>query len=97
ASAAAALAPTATWLVVFRAAQGVGGAIVMPLTLTVISAAVPKEKRAQVVGGAIVDGISWQWIFWVNVPIGIVLVPLVLRNLDETHGGLAQKLDLKGL
>src|SRR5919206_342706 len=50
ASAAAALAPTATALVVARAAQGVGGAIVMPLTLTVISAAVPKEKRAQAFG-----------------------------------------------
>jgi EmrB/QacA subfamily drug resistance transporter len=114
ASAAAALAPTASALVAFRAAQGVGGAIVMPLTLTVISAAFPKEKRAQalgvwggvaglavalgpVVGGAIVDGISWQWIFWVNVPLGIVLVPLVLRNLDESYGGVTSKLDLKGL
>ena len=114
ASAAAALAPTATTLVIARAAQGVGGAIVMPLTLTVISAAVPKEKRTQalgvwggvaglavalgpVVGGAIVDGISWQWIFWLNVPFGIVLVPLILRNLDESYGGVARKLDLKGL
>src|SRR4051812_43631297 len=114
ASAAAALAPTAATLVIARAAQGVGGAIVMPLTLTVISAAVPKEKRTQalgvwggvaglavalgpVVGGAIVDGISWQWIFWVNVPFGIVLVPLILRNLDESYGGVARKLDLKGL
>jgi hypothetical protein len=35
-----------------------------------------------VVGGAIVDGISWHWIFWVNVPIGVVLVPLALRKLD---------------
>ena len=114
ASAAAALAPTATALVVARTAQGVGGAIVMPLTLTVISASVPKEKRTQalgiwggvaglavalgpVVGGAIVDGISWQWIFWVNVPFGIALVPLILRNLEETHGGMGSKLDLKGL
>src|SRR5881398_1321316 len=45
ASAAAALAPSAGALVVARAAQGVGGALVMPLTLTVIAAAVPKEKR----------------------------------------------------
>src|SRR5690242_8057995 len=88
ASAAAALAPSATALVVARAAQGIGGAIVMPLTLTVISASVSKEKRAQaigiwgavaglavalgpVVGGAIVDGISWHWIFWLNVPVGV--------------------------
>src|ERR671911_292504 len=32
-----------------------------------------------VVGGAVVDGIAWQWIFWLNVPIGVVLVPLALR------------------
>src|SRR5205823_1816587 len=87
ASAAAALAPSVGALVAARAAQGVGGAIVTPLTLTILSAAVPKEKRGlalgawggiaglavalgPVVGGAIVDGISWQWIFWLNVPIG---------------------------
>jgi EmrB/QacA subfamily drug resistance transporter len=113
ASAAAALAPDVTTLVLARTAQGIGGAIVMPLTLTVIASAVPKEKRAQalgiwgavaglavalgpVVGGAIVDGISWQWIFWLNVPIGVVLVPLVLRKLAETHGPAA-RLDLRGL
>jgi len=113
ASAAAALAPSATVLVVARAAQGVGGAIVMPLTLTILSASMPKEKRTMaigiwggiaglavalgpVVGGAIVDGISWHWIFWVNVPIGLVLVPLALRKLDESHGPAAA-LDLKGL
>ena len=112
-SAAAALAPSATALIVARAAQGVGGALVMPLTLTIISAAMPKEKRAAaigiwggvaglavalgpVVGGAIVDGISWHWIFWLNVPIGIVLVPLALRRLDETHGP-AMSLDFRGL
>ena len=113
ASAAAALSTSATELVVARAVQGVGGAIVLPLTLTILSAAMPKEKRTMaigiwggisglavalgpVVGGAIVDGISWHWIFWINVPFGVVLVPLALRKLDETHGG-SKSLDLKGL
>ena len=50
ASAAAALAPDATSLVVARTAQGIGGAIVMPLTLTIISGAFPKEKRAAAIG-----------------------------------------------
>jgi EmrB/QacA subfamily drug resistance transporter len=43
-----------------------------------------------------VSGISWHWIFWLNVPIGIVLIPLALRRLDESHGPAA-KLDLPGV
>jgi EmrB/QacA subfamily drug resistance transporter len=113
ASAAAALAPSIGALVAARAAQGVGGAIVTPLTLTILSAAVPAEKRGvalgawggigglavalgPLVGGAVVDGLSWQWIFWINVPLGVVLIPLALRRLDETHGP-SDRLDLPGL
>jgi EmrB/QacA subfamily drug resistance transporter len=48
------------------------------------------------VGGAVVSGISWHWIFWLNVPIGIALIPLALMRLQETHGP-AGKLDLAGL
>jgi EmrB/QacA subfamily drug resistance transporter len=112
ASAAAALAPSSEWLIAARAVQGFGAAIVMPLTLTILSAAVPKEKRGlalgawsgiaglavamgPLVGGAVVDGISWQWIFWLNVPIGIVVVPLATR-LRESHGP-DKALDVPGL
>jgi EmrB/QacA subfamily drug resistance transporter len=112
-SAAAALAPSAGVLIAARAAQGVGGAIITPLTLTILSAGVPANRRGAfigawsgiaglavafgpLVGGAVVSGISWHWIFWLNVPIGIVLIPLVLRRLDETYGPAA-KLDLTGL
>jgi len=48
------------------------------------------------VGGAVVEGISWEWIFWVNVPIGLVAVPLVLAKIKESHGPVAA-LDLGGL
>src|ERR1700753_800276 len=102
-SAAAALAPTIAALDAARALQGIGGAIVMPLTLTILSAAVPPERRGlalgawggitglavafgPLVGGAVVSGISWHWIFWLNVPIGLVLIPLVLTRLDESRG-----------
>jgi EmrB/QacA subfamily drug resistance transporter len=47
-------------------------------------------------GGAIVEGLSWQWIFWLNVPLGIILVPMALLLLRETHGPDAA-LDLPGL
>ncbi len=112
-SAAAALAPSGDVLVVARAIQGVGAAIVMPLTLTLLSAAVPAERRGMalgawgaitglaialgpLVGGAIVEGLSWQWIFWLNVPIGALVVPLAARFLAESHGPDA-RLDLPGL
>ena len=47
------------------------------------------------VGGAVVDGIAWQWIFWLNVPIGLAVIPLA-RMLDESHGP-DKALDLPGL
>ncbi|MGI8534611.1 MAG: MFS transporter, partial [Candidatus Limnocylindrales bacterium] len=49
-----------------------------------------------VVGGAIVEGIEWHWIFWINVPIGIVLVPLAWLRLGESRGA-SGSLDLVGL
>jgi EmrB/QacA subfamily drug resistance transporter len=113
ASAAAALAPNVESLIAARAVQGVGGAIITPLTLTILSAAVPAEKRGlalgawggigglgialgPVIGGAVVEGLSWQWIFWLNVPIGIVLAPLAARRLTESLGP-DSRLDLPGL
>jgi EmrB/QacA subfamily drug resistance transporter len=49
-----------------------------------------------VVGGAVVEGLSWQWIFWLNVPLGIVLAPLAARRLTESLGP-DSRLDLRGL
>jgi EmrB/QacA subfamily drug resistance transporter len=112
ASAAAALAPSADWLIAARAVQGIGAAIVTPLTLTILSAAVSRERRGvalgawsgiaglavamgPLVGGAVVEGISWQWIFWLNVPVGLVLLPLATQ-LTETHGP-DKALDFPGL
>src|SRR3954451_2010150 len=86
ASAAAALAPTIGALDPARAVQGLGGAIVLPLTLTILSGSVPPDRRGvaigawggisglavafgPVVGGAVVNGFSWHWVFWLNVPI----------------------------
>ena len=113
ASVAAALAPSVEALNVARAVQGLGGAIVLPLTLTILSAAVPPEKRGialgawggiaglavafgPLVGGAVVEGINWHWIFWLNVPIGVLLVPLALTRLNESYGA-STRLDLPGL
>ena len=112
-SAASALASSPTMLIVARAIQGGGAAMVTPLTLTILSAAVPANRRGvalgawggigglavavgPIVGGAIVQGISWHWIFWVNVPIGLLLAPLARIRLTETRGADSH-LDLGGL
>jgi EmrB/QacA subfamily drug resistance transporter len=112
-SAAAALSPTTGTLVVARALQGIGGAIVAPLTLTLLADAFPENRRGAalgiwsaisgtgvalgpIVGGAVVDGISWHWIFWINVPIGLALLPVAAVMLRESHG-TARTLDVPGL
>jgi EmrB/QacA subfamily drug resistance transporter len=112
-SAFAAVAPTAGTLIAARAFQGIGGAITMPLTLTILSSAVAAEKRplalgawggiaglaiavGPVVGGAITQGVSWHWIFWINVPIGILTIVLASRFLTESRGP-GRSLDLVGV
>jgi MFS family permease len=101
-SAAAALAPSIGVLVAARVAQGAGGAIFVPLALTLLSAATPPERRGAalgawggigglgacvgpLVGGGLTGWVGWQWIFWLNVPLGLALVPLARLRLPESH------------
>jgi EmrB/QacA subfamily drug resistance transporter len=112
-SALAALSPSTEVLIVARAIQGFGAAIVTPLTLTILSAAMPPERRAlalgawggiaglaiaigPLVGGAIAEGLAWHWIFWINVPIGLVVLPLAATRLTESYGPEG-RLDIPGL
>ena len=113
ASAAAALAPSTEALIAARAIQGLGAAVVTPLTLTLLSEAFPEGRRGAalgiwsgvsglgvalgpVIGGAVVDGIDWHWIFWINVPVGLIVIPLALRKLQESRG-VARRLDPPGV
>jgi len=113
ASAACALAPDASVLIVARAVQGLGGAAVLPLSLTILTNAFPLEKRGTIVGvygglaglavasgpligGALTQGIGWHWIFWANVPLGVVAVILAPRLLPESRGA-SVRLDLPGV
>ncbi|MFE7354090.1 MFS transporter [Streptomyces sp. NPDC057543] len=112
ASAAAALSPGINELIAFRAVQGVGAAIMMPLTLTLLTAAVPPARRGAalgifgavtglavasgpLIGGSLTEHLSWQWIFWLNVPIGLALLPLARLRLAESHAP-DSRLDIPG-
>jgi EmrB/QacA subfamily drug resistance transporter len=112
-SALAALSGSIGALVAARAVQGVGGSLLTPLTLTLLVASVPAEKRGRVlgawggiagvaaalgpvVGGFLAGSVGWQAIFWLNVPIGLVLMPLTSRWLVESRGPNAS-LDVVGV
>src|SRR5689334_10398187 len=104
------LAPSAELLIAARAVQGLGAAMVMPVSLTILTTAFSAERRGAIVGiwggigglavaagplvgGAITQGVSWHWIFWVNAPIGVATVLLSLVRLPESKGP-ATRLDL---
>jgi EmrB/QacA subfamily drug resistance transporter len=112
ASAAAAMSSGIGALIAARAVQGVGGAIMMPLTLTLLTAAVPAAKRGMafgiwgavnglavacgpLIGGSLTQHISWHWIFWLNVPIGLLLLPLARLRLNESKAP-NRRLDVLG-
>jgi EmrB/QacA subfamily drug resistance transporter len=112
ASAAAAMAPGIGTLIAARAVQGAGAAVMMPLALTLLTAAVPVAKRGMaygiwgavnglavaagpLIGGSLTEHISWHWIFWLNVPLGLALLPLARLRLTESYGA-GTRLDLTG-
>jgi EmrB/QacA subfamily drug resistance transporter len=109
------LSSSATELIAARAVQGVGSALMMPATLSIITATfVARERGAAIgiwagvsamalaigplLGGVITEHISWNWIFYVNVPIGLLgivaAVVVVPESKDMSH---EQKLDPAGL
>ena len=109
ASVASALSTSSAALIAARAAQGLGAAAIMPLSLTLLAAAVPPAMRAAaigiwggvsglgvalgpVIGGAVVEGVSWQAIFWLNVPVALVALSLLLLAIPESRG-VWQRLD----
>ncbi|MFD5424853.1 MFS transporter [Streptomyces sp. NPDC127084] len=96
------LAPNATLLIIARALQGVGGALLTPGSLALIQAAFHPDDRARAVGlwsgfggvgaavgpfvgGWLVDGPGWRWVFLLNVPLAAVCLPVALRHVPESR------------
>jgi EmrB/QacA subfamily drug resistance transporter len=112
-SAACALAPNTGELILARTVQGLGAAVVMPLSLTILTTAFPPQRRGlivgvygglaglavaagPIVGGVVAERLDWHWIFWLNVPIGLVALALGTALLPESHGA-PERLDLVGV
>jgi EmrB/QacA subfamily drug resistance transporter len=113
ASLVAGLAPSIGVLVAARTVQGAGAALMVPLTLTLVTDAYPPERRGWAigiwagggalsgaigpfVGGALVHTVGWHWIFWVNIPVGLALIPIALVKVRESRAG-HPRLDVVGL
>jgi EmrB/QacA subfamily drug resistance transporter len=115
ASIACGLARSATTLIVDRAVQGVGGALLTPASLALISATFAPQERGRaigtwaaasalttalgpVLGGWLVDAWSWRAIFFINVPLALVTVPLALWRVPETRSESDQvRMDWSGV
>ncbi len=114
ASLASALAPNETVMIITRAAEGLGAAFVVPMTLAMLSSvfpAGPARNRAFAVwggvsavagtlgliaGGLLVSAAGWRWIFFINIPVGAVVVAAALRYLPTDRPGRAGSFDLLG-
>ena len=100
-------------LILARAAQGVGGAMLVPGSLAIISASFEEERRGRaigtwsgslgittaigpVLGGYLVENVSWRAAFLINVPLAIAVLWLVFRHVPESRDPDAGKLDIPG-
>src|SRR3954447_23806276 len=102
ASLACGLAPNGGFLIGARVVQGLGGALMNPATLGIITATFPPRQRGTaigiwagvsamalaigpLVGGLLTEHVDWSWIFFVNVPVGIVGILVARWAIDETR------------
>lgn len=102
------LAPSLSWLVLFRVLQGLGGGGLQPLAQAILINTFPPEKRnagqalfsisaiaapaiGPVLGGILTDNLTWRWVFYVNIPVGIIAIILNLMLLPKESSVKASK------
>ncbi|HEX3803886.1 MAG TPA: DHA2 family efflux MFS transporter permease subunit [Solirubrobacteraceae bacterium] len=108
------LAWSSTTIILFRVLQGLGGGMIMPAGMTILTRAAGPQRIGRVMaimgvpmllgpilgpilGGWLVADVSWRWIFFINLPIGICALLLSLRVLPRDVAGHQQRLDILGL
>jgi EmrB/QacA subfamily drug resistance transporter len=113
ASAACGLSHDAAQLIAARVVQGVGGALLAPQSLTILTATFPAARRGAALGiwgavvglstvagptlgGLIVTYLDWPWIFFLNVPVGIVALTLTLLIVPDLRPGTSHSFDVVG-
>jgi EmrB/QacA subfamily drug resistance transporter len=113
-SALCATAWSAGSLIAFRVLQGLGGGMIVPLTMMILAKAAGPDRRGRVLslvgipaqlapiagpllGGLVVDTIGWQWIFLINLPIGLTAIALAWRTIPDDAVRRSAGLDLVGL
>ena len=114
ASAACGLSPSPGWLIGFRAVQGLGAAMLMPQTLTIITNTFPPERRGAAfgvwgavagvatiagptLGGLLVTAFDWRYIFFVNLPIGVIVLALTFVIIPDVRLGRRHRIDIPGV
>ncbi len=114
ASAACGFAPSAGWLIGFRAVQGVGAALLMPQTLAILTMVFPPERRGAAfgiwgavagvatvagptLGGLLVTAFDWRYIFFINLPVGLVVLILTFLLIPDLRTGRRHSFDIAGV
>ena len=98
-----ALSNNITSLIIFRIIQGIGASVMTPMSMAILTHALPESERGKALGiwsgvgglaliigpalgGVIVAILTWQWIFWINVPIGLLTIYFAQRVVPESTG-----------
>lgn len=107
------ISPTVFWLIGFRVLQAIGGAMILALSMAIITESFPPSERGRALGlsgtavsvgivvgptlgGLLVDVLSWHWIFYVNLPVGIIGTILAVRYIPDIKPTGDQRFDFMG-